>query len=258
MFPLNSNTPYINDTGERARLGQIIGGENTLPTASTTTKGGVKIGSGLQMTGEVLSAVQVPSYAISDAGKVLTVGEDGSLEWDTKGAGGGDAFLSYDFTKFINRTWGSATCAADGATISGYTSYIPILSGVNYSQLRDITIYIDSTELNVDATRNAHQRAVMGTTERGLIYERDSHKWSLYSDAGWQYGTVSDPDIFDNSKIKLYIDSTGKWTVYSNDVLVIEGTSIITITDIRIGASENGITSATIKGVRIYPGNYTE
>ena len=232
MFPTNWNDPYRKKDGTLVNMEELGDG------------GG--------------GASELPDYSQADAGKVLTVGEDGELEWNEAGAGGGDAFLSYDFTKAVNRTWGGATCTADGAIISSYSSYIEVLSGVNYSQLRDITIYIDSTELDVDPTRNVHQRAIMGTSEKGLIYERDSHKWSLYGDAGWQYGNVSDPDIFDNSKIKIYIDSTGKWTVYSNDVLIIEGTSIIPTTDIRIGASDNSVRGATIRGIRFYNGNYTE
>lgn len=232
MFPTNWNDPYRKKDG-------------TLVNMEDMGSGG---GGGSEL----------PDYSQADAGKVLTVGEDGELEWNESGAGGGDALLSYDFTKWLSRTWGSATCAADGASISSYTGYIPILSGITYSQLRDITIYIDSTKIEVDTERTQHQRAIMGTTERGIIYEKSNHKWSFYGDNGWEYGDVSDPEIFDNSKIKVYIDSAGKWTVYSNDVLVFQSSAALTITDIRIGASDNSVKSAIITGARIYSGNYTE
>lgn len=88
----------------------------TLPTASTTTKGGVKVGSGLSMDGETLNATgyslptasddtlggvkvgsgltiaedgtlsasaQIPAYEVGDAGKVLSVNASGELEWIT-------------------------------------------------------------------------------------------------------------------------------------------------------------------------------
>ena len=88
----------------------------TLPTASAETKGGVKVGSGLSMDGETLSATgytlptasaevlggvkvgtgltiaeggalsadaQIPAHTISDAGKVLSVNQSGELEWIT-------------------------------------------------------------------------------------------------------------------------------------------------------------------------------
>lgn len=55
-FPLNSNETYIKDTGERSTLGkELTSSTYTLPTASSEVKGGVKIGTGLTMTGEVLS-----------------------------------------------------------------------------------------------------------------------------------------------------------------------------------------------------------
>ena len=59
-FPLNSNQAYIKDTGERSTLGK-----------------------------EISSSTSIPTYGAEDAGKVLTVGEDGSLEWDEKGGAGG-------------------------------------------------------------------------------------------------------------------------------------------------------------------------
>lgn len=59
-------------TEEKTKLAGIDAGANayTLPTAGADTKGGVKIGSGLTMTGEVLSAdVQdIPAASASQAG----------------------------------------------------------------------------------------------------------------------------------------------------------------------------------------------
>lgn len=57
MFPLNSNDPYINDDGSRSRLGDVIESGGELPTASTTTKGGIKVGNGLVMDGETMKTV---------------------------------------------------------------------------------------------------------------------------------------------------------------------------------------------------------
>ena len=94
-FPLNDDMAYIENTGKRTTLGNKIGsgggGEPySLPTASDDTKGGVKIGNGLTMTGEVLSAdAQVPAHTSAEAGKVLTVNDDGELEWNESGGAGG-------------------------------------------------------------------------------------------------------------------------------------------------------------------------
>lgn len=67
------------------------GGDSyTLPTASESTKGGVKIGSGLSMDGEVLSATGdgVPNYTTSEIDKVLGVVSDGNggatIAWVSK------------------------------------------------------------------------------------------------------------------------------------------------------------------------------
>lgn len=72
-FPLNSNQAYIKSTGERSTLGAEMGG-GTGPT--------------------------IPTPAAGDTGKVLTVGEDGTLEWDTAGTGGGDKIILDYFESF--------------------------------------------------------------------------------------------------------------------------------------------------------------
>lgn len=60
MFPIPFNFPFIRKDGSRTTIGAAIGEGGggdpyTLPTASATTKGGVKIGNGLEMDGEVLN-----------------------------------------------------------------------------------------------------------------------------------------------------------------------------------------------------------
>ena len=71
MEPLNNNSPYIDSTGKRSTLGAEIaaggGGGYTLPTASSDTKGGVKIGSGLSMDGEVLNNSNPTPYSLPTA-----------------------------------------------------------------------------------------------------------------------------------------------------------------------------------------------
>ena len=57
-FPLNSNDPYIKATGERSTLG-------------------AEIGSG--------GSSDLPEYGESDAGKVLSVDDNGDLEWKLTG-----------------------------------------------------------------------------------------------------------------------------------------------------------------------------
>lgn len=132
MFPIRWNFPFRKKNGALSTIGAEIesaGSSYTLPTASSETKGGVKIGSGLSMEGEVLNNsnptpyslptassetlggvkigskltinegvlsadAQLPSSTSADENKVLTVGSDGTPEWATAGGGGGST-LSY-------------------------------------------------------------------------------------------------------------------------------------------------------------------
>ena len=87
MFPIPWNFPFRKRDGSLGKI-EDLSGSYTLPTASAETKGGVKIGSGLTMTGEVLSAdAQLPAYTSAEAGKVLVVNEQGQLAWATVSGG---------------------------------------------------------------------------------------------------------------------------------------------------------------------------
>lgn len=92
MFPIRWNFPFRKKNGALSTIGAEIenaGGSYTLPTASADTKGGIKIGSGLSMEGEVLSAdAQLPAYTSSESGKVLGVDSEGHLAWVTVSSGG--------------------------------------------------------------------------------------------------------------------------------------------------------------------------
>ena len=67
MFPLNSNLPYIKDTGERTTLGKVIG------------SGG---------------SSELPSYTVANAGEVLGVNNEGALEWVTVSVSGGARYAA--------------------------------------------------------------------------------------------------------------------------------------------------------------------
>lgn len=261
MFPLTSNEAYIKPTGERSTLGAELGGNSyTLPTASADTKGGVKIGSGLKMTGEVLSADQVPAHTIAEAGKVLTVADDGSLEWDTKGEGGGDWFLNCDFTKEGNRTAGNVTFSTNGATFqTANNSLITLLESHN-GYYTDFTLYLDIAELIVSSTVSSHQRFIMGSNNAGLIYEYNNHVWGFYTGSAWEYTENSDNELFNDCTVKVYVDSSRKWHVYKNNILLFESDAAINTYGILIGSESNSIKTGTCRftGARIYNGNYTE
>lgn len=89
MFPLNSNNQYIDNNGKRTKLGDAIG------------SGG--------------GGSELPEHTAADAGKVLKVADDGSLEWDEDGGAGGvyvgttnpDPLIGSDGDYYYKRTDGA-------------------------------------------------------------------------------------------------------------------------------------------------------
>ena len=73
MFPIPFNFPFRKKDGSLTTIDDAIssggggGGGYTLPTASANTKGGIKIGSGLSMSGEVLNNSNPTPYSLPTA-----------------------------------------------------------------------------------------------------------------------------------------------------------------------------------------------
>ena len=71
MFPIPWNFPFKKKDGSTTTIDDAIsaggGGSYTLPTASAETKGGIKIGSGLSMSGEVLNNSNPTPYSLPAA-----------------------------------------------------------------------------------------------------------------------------------------------------------------------------------------------
>lgn len=97
MFALPWNFPFRKKDGSMTTLDDVIssgGSSYTLPTASAETKGGVKIGNGLTMEGEVLNATpyNLPKATAEILGGImvgsgLSVDENGVLS----ASGGGSS-----------------------------------------------------------------------------------------------------------------------------------------------------------------------
>lgn len=66
MFPLKSSDAYIKENGKRSTIGKEMGSGGS----------------------------DLPAHTEADAGKVLTVGDNGDLEWAESGSGGGVTVLS--------------------------------------------------------------------------------------------------------------------------------------------------------------------
>lgn len=83
MFPIPFNFPFINKNGSRTTIGDAMSASATIPTASADVKGGVKIGSNLTMTGEVLN-YDLPTASANTKGGVkigsgINIAEDGTI-----------------------------------------------------------------------------------------------------------------------------------------------------------------------------------
>lgn len=122
--PLNNNDPYIKSTGERSTLGAELansGSTYTLPTASESVKGGVKIGDNLKMTGEVLDVKDpLPAHTTTDENKVLSVDDTGALIWAL--VAGGNDFVVNKIT--LPGSSGSSPVYMDD--IPEVSGYIPV------------------------------------------------------------------------------------------------------------------------------------
>lgn len=94
MFPIPWNFPFRKKDGSLGKINDLST-SYTLPTASSETKGGIKVGTGATMAGETMNIdAQLPAYTSAEAGKVLKVADDGTLEWDDGGGSGGVVVLS--------------------------------------------------------------------------------------------------------------------------------------------------------------------
>lgn len=106
MFAIPWNFPFRKKDGSISTIGDEMGSGGgstyTLPTASTDTKGGVKVGAGLTMDGEVLKNTNPTAYTLPTAsdsvlggvkiGSGITIDENGVIS--TSGGGGGSS-LNY-------------------------------------------------------------------------------------------------------------------------------------------------------------------
>lgn len=265
MFPIPFNFPFRKNDGAITTIGDAIssggGGGYVLPTASASVKGGVKVGAGLTMDGEVLKNTnptpptpELPTYSSALAGKVLTVGDDGSLEWDEKGSGGGNELAKWDFTKYGTRDITDASLDSGGLHLTGSDSRLGL--GNIY---RDTSIFIDVVESNAIAESGNNYRLAMIAYENGLVYRGSVGKWSFYNGSWATESDISDINFFDDSTIKIYFDNSGHWNIYKNGVFVYKPN--ITVNDgapFIIGSSGSSFKDIVISSVRVYSGNYTE
>lgn len=194
----------------------------------------------------------LPPHSSTDAGKVLTVADDGTLEWDEAGSGGGEYLLAYDYTKFGSRTIRGVVYSENGALLNADGSEIILPITFN-----NISLFIDVEKLQLTSDNN--KRFIMGEYNQGLIY-RNTGAWGFYGGtSAWEMTELTDGNLFDGSTVKVYIDGDNKWHIYKDGVLIFEPVNALPITTLTIGSyNGNSIQGGIITGARIYNGNYTE
>ena len=198
MFPIPFNFPFIKKNGERTTIGDAInagggGGLYTLPTASSDTKGGVKIGSGLTMTGEVLSNDNPTPYSLPIAsaetlggvkvGSGLSI-NDGVLS--ATGGGGGTQLYYKDFENLDFTTgWNQIE---DSGVYYGSTNY----QLLNVNGYTPISVTLVDKNTGYWVTGNVTKQ---GTSNNNYRIDIIAHKQSSVSSFNARVYYIKDTDL---------------------------------------------------------------
>lgn len=133
MFPIPFNFPFRKKDGSVTTIDAAISGGGTpytLPTASDTVKGGVKVGAGLTMDGETLKNTNPTPYTLPTAsdstkggvkvGDGLEIDENGVLSASGGGGGGGLSYIDVTVSAAIPAT----SCANAPFHVSDYPALV--------------------------------------------------------------------------------------------------------------------------------------
>lgn len=236
-------------------------GESVIESLSVTQNGTYTVPSGVDGYNPV--TVNVPSdepslqalTVIKNGTYLPDVGYDGfsSVIADVPTSGKSESFINYDFTKCIG-TINQITYSSIGATFPSSTGAAFLLLP---ARKNDITIYIDVGKMNLSS--GTHRRFLMRDSSNGFIY-RSTGVWSVYMNS-WEDSQLTDGSLFNNSKVKFYIDANGYWHIYKNNILIWEPATRMSLlsSELQIGSTTGtSIINSILTGLRIYDGNYTE
>lgn len=154
--------------------------------------------------------------------------------------------------KVDRRNWGSYTDHGVDFN-SGQMEFNLRTDYVRISPVKPVGITVEVDIASMTMTLgNYHKRFVMASETRGLVYRKDTSKWGFYVTA-WEDSDISDINYFDDSTIKIEIDSNGYWHIYKDNTLIFEPAASLNLTDFQIGSSGGqSIDAAIITGIRIY------
>lgn len=123
MFPIPFNFPFIKRDGSRTTIGAAIDASSSdpyvLPTASTSVKGGIKVGDGLTMDGEVLKLDE------DSGGSTITILWENNLDYQPDGTLIDLSSSDYDFlivNAVYNRYSGDMNLQTNQVILKGYST----------------------------------------------------------------------------------------------------------------------------------------
>ena len=196
------------------------------------------------------------NVTITENGKYYpSEGYDGIYEVDVNIPMGSAGVLNFDFTKSFTDTVKGYTASTsnvnitdNGATFQGTTGIIQIPS---YAPL--LTYEIEVGKL---IRGSNHTRFLMYTYNSGFIY-RNTGYWTFYRGT-WDNVSISDFNYFNNSTVKLVVQSNYVWQIYKNDVLVLTSQGPCVYNDstpriFSIGSSDGDslASGSTIKSLKV-------
>lgn len=177
------------------------------------------------------------------------------------GGGGGETIIEeWDFT--------SATPLVGkrhGLLMTNPSSQVKFGSnGAEFDESRSSTLYLptfniypialeaDVFSMNMVRAPAYNRRFIMGTTENGLVY-RSTGEWSFYSNS-WETTSSGETDgsFFDNSTVRVEINTDGKWSIYKNGVFW-WSPSVRTLkpSNYNLGMTSDSIVETVISAFRI-------
>lgn len=94
--------------------------------------------------------------------------------------------------------------------------------------------------------------------DKGFVYKHQDSYWSFYDTAWATSSTITDPNYFSNSTVKLEFDNEGHWKMYKDGVLLYlpSQTSVISAPRyLSIGSpSYQSFYNMTIESLKVYVG----
>ena len=154
-------------------------------------------------------------------------------------------------------TTNNITFSNTGAKFNSTTSYLKFPRSTYFN---NIIIELEIDSLNLPTSSTSHRRFIMGDSSQGFIY-RNNSKWAFYgpkvtsSGGQWVESSETDRTFFDNSTVKVIIDSSGYWHIYKNNILWWEPDIKLDLDSssaiLYIGSYDQSVQGALIKSIKI-------